>query len=240
MDIKELESGVDPKTHWYYQSKKIPLFSFVKKINRQLGKPLTIIDFGAGSGFFSYELEQFNPELTEKIYLVDIEYSDKELSDTKGQKIEKRREMPDNVESAVVVMMDVLEHIEHDDAVLAHIKSKCLKNCYYFITVPAFLSLWSGHDVYLGHYRRYRIPTLHSLLNKVGFEIGNISYLYGSIFPLVWAVRMLTKNTTSKSSMAPVNPFANSILKAYNSAEMSLGRYNKLFGVTCTAEGKIC
>ena len=38
MDLKELESGVDPSTHWYYQSKKIPLIRFVKKIAAQVEK----------------------------------------------------------------------------------------------------------------------------------------------------------------------------------------------------------
>ncbi len=239
MDIKELESGVDPKIHWYYQSKKIPLYRFVKKIYRRLGKPLTIIDFGAGSGFFSYDLEEHHPEMTEKFFLVDTEYTDKELSDTKGQKIEKCREMPANVEFAVVIMMDVLEHIEQDEAVLNHIKSKCRQHCYFFITVPAFMSLWSGHDVYLGHYRRYRISTLRNLLKNVNFQITSISYLFGSIFPLVWTVRKIKRKSKPKSSMAPTNPVVNSILKLYNSAEMTMSRFNKLFGVTCTAEGKI-
>lgn len=240
MDFKEFESGVDQKKHWYYQSKKIPLYRFIKKIHRRLGKPITIVDFGSGSGFFSYDLEEYHPEMVEKFYLIDIEYTDVELSDTKGQKIEKRREMPNNVEFAVVVMMDVLEHIEQDEAVLNHIKSKCRQHCYFFITVPAFMSLWSGHDVYLGHYRRYRISTLRSLLRNVNFQIYSISYLYGSIFPLVWLVRKLKRRSEPKSSMAPTNPVVNSILKLYNSAEMTFSRINKLFGVTCTAEGKIC
>jgi hypothetical protein len=239
MDIKELGSGVNPKIHWYYQTKKIPLYRFVKKIHSQFGKPLTIIDFGAGSGFFSFDLEEHHHEMVEKFFLVDIEYTDKELSDTKGQKIEKRREMPDNMEFAVVVMMDVLEHIEQDEAILNHIKSKCRHHCYFFITVPAFMSLWSGHDIYLGHYRRYRISTLGNLLKKVNFQIASISYLYGIIFPLVWAIRKIKRKSVSHSSMASINPMVNSILKFYGSAAMTVSRFNKLFGITCTAEGKI-
>ena len=57
MDLKELEAGIDPSSHWYYQSKKLPMLSYVKK---QLDKhqPLQIIDVGSGSGFFAYEIEK--------------------------------------------------------------------------------------------------------------------------------------------------------------------------------------
>jgi hypothetical protein len=32
MDIKEINSGIDQDTHWYYQSKKLPLFDFFRKL----------------------------------------------------------------------------------------------------------------------------------------------------------------------------------------------------------------
>ncbi len=118
MDLKELESGVDPKTHWYYQSKKVPLASFVKKIYSQKKTPLTLIDVGSGSGFFMYELEEMIPALISKIYLVDIGYSDEEIEATKNKKIEKTLGLPIKIENAVVVMMDVLEHLEDDHAML--------------------------------------------------------------------------------------------------------------------------
>ena len=47
MDLKELENGVDADTHWYYQSKKLPLLRFANQLTRA-GKPLTIIDIGEG------------------------------------------------------------------------------------------------------------------------------------------------------------------------------------------------
>ena len=32
MDLKELENGVNPDTHWYYQSKKLPLLRFSEQL----------------------------------------------------------------------------------------------------------------------------------------------------------------------------------------------------------------
>src|SRR4030095_14742624 len=161
MDLKELESGVDPKTHWYYQSKIIPLIAFVKKVFNDSRQPLTMVDVGSGSGFFMYELYEKVPEMISKIYLVDIGYTDEEINSTRNQVIEKTKSLPSKIENAVVVMMDVLEHLEDDHAMLKSIREKSVGKNHFFITVPAFMDLWSGHDVYLGHYRRYTNKTLN-------------------------------------------------------------------------------
>ncbi len=241
MDLKELEAGVDPHVHWYYQSKKLPLLSYAKKALAG-GKPLTIVDIGSGSGFFAIELEKLYGNAIRKVYLVDTGYSQEEMALTEGQKIEKVHGIPATIENGLVIMMDVLEHIEDDLAMLQSVKAACVgDNNYFFITVPAFQSLWSGHDVYLGHYRRYKIPMLREVLQKAGFcKIKNY-YLYGGLFPMVWTVRQFDnlKGKDAASNMRPFSPVVNNILLGLTSVEMKLASANKLFGVTCVGEGKI-
>ncbi|MEP7128141.1 MAG: methyltransferase domain-containing protein [Chitinophagales bacterium] len=241
MDLKELESGVDPKIHWYYQSKKIPLVNYVKKIFNEKKIPLTLIDVGSGSGFFMYELQEQIPELISKIYLVDIGYSNEEIAATRNQFIEKTLSLPPIIENSVVVMMDVLEHLEDDYAMLSSIKKNTAgNNNHFFITVPAFMSLWSGHDVYLGHYRRYTGASLNSLLSKSDYHKESTYYIYGSIFPLVWLSRKFaTKKEHPESDMKPSGALVNGILKGICSLEMPFRRINKLAGVSVVAEGKI-
>ena len=245
MDLKELESGVDPWKHWYYQSKKIPLFRYFKKLANKQGKPLTVIDFGSGSGFFAYALQKEYPNLVKDVYLVDIGYSQDEMAETAGTGVKKVHYIPEGIEDCVVIMMDVLEHLEDDYAIFGDIVNKVGKNAYYFITVPAFMSVWSSHDVYLGHYRRYTIPMLKKLLDNKKAKISRQYYIYGSIFPLVWLVRRLKrqdKNQMEKpesSDMSPLPGPVNALLKAYNSFEMNFRGGNKLFGLTCVAEGTL-
>lgn len=241
MDLKELESGVNPEVHWYYQSKKLPLIQFVKKISLQLNRKITLVDVGSGSGFFMYELEKECPQLIEKIWLVDIGYSDEEIAITQNQKIEKRKNLPPQIEHAVVVMMDVLEHIEDDVAMLQSIKKNCVGQNYFFITVPAFMQLWSGHDVFLGHYRRYTIKTLKQSLHRAEWKSAsqNFFYLFGFIFPLVWLIRKIKGTGESKSNMAPSGAITNAILKFICATEMKFAGVNKMAGVTCAASGNI-
>ena len=117
MDLKELENGVNPDVHWYYQSKKLPLFNYAKQLIGR-GKPLTIVDVGAGSGFFALELEKHYGAAIAKVYLVDIGYSAAEIAATEGQKIEKGLAVPPVIENGLVLLMDVLEHLPDDLAML--------------------------------------------------------------------------------------------------------------------------
>ena len=240
MDLKELESGVDPHTHWYYQSKKKPLLEYVDSIYKKINQPLTIVDVGSGSSFFMEELFAYAPGKIKKIYCVDIGYSELEETETKGKTIERLRQLPDRIENGIAVMMDVLEHVEDDVALLAGIKKRCAGTNYFFITVPAFQSLWSQHDVYLGHYRRYTIKTLKESLQKANYHPAGIHYMYGSIFPLVWMARKFFKNPDKpRSDMAPSSPIVNTLLKGWTSLGMRLRKFNFIAGVTCTAEGEI-
>lgn len=241
MDLKELENGINPEVHWYYQSKRLPLFAYTRKLLKK-GKQLTIVDVGSGSGFFAISLEREFPEGIAKVYLVDINYTAEEIAATKGAKIEKVLSIPNKIENGLVILMDVLEHLEDDLKMLKEIKQACVGgNNHFFITVPAFYSLWSGHDVYLGHYRRYRIGTLNKVLREAGYDIENTYYLYGSLFPMVWAARKLDnmKKKEATSNMKPFNPMANKVLLGLTSAEMKVAGLNKIFGVTCTSQGKI-
>ncbi len=242
MDLKELEAGVNPDVHWYYQSKILPLISYTRKLLAN-NVPLTIVDVGSGSGFFAISLEKEFREKIKKVYLVDINYTAEEIAVTQNDKIQKTLRIPDEIENGLVILMDVLEHLEDDLKMLKDIKAASVgNNNHFFITVPAFYSLWSGHDVYLGHYRRYKIDTLNKVLNEAKYNIENTYYLYGSLFPMVWTVRKMQnilKQKEATSNMKPFSPLLNKILLGITSIDMKLATGNKVFGVSCVSQGRV-
>ncbi len=242
MDLKELEAGVNPDVHWYYQSKILPLISYTRKLLSN-DLPLTIVDVGSGSGFFAISLEKEFREKIKKVYLVDINYTAEEIAATQNDKIQKTLRIPDEIENGLVILMDVLEHLEDDLRMLQDIKSASRgNNNHFFITVPAFYSLWSGHDVYLGHYRRYKIDTLNKVLNEAKYSIENTYYLYGSLFPMVWTVRKMQnmlKQKDATSNMKPFSPLLNKVLLGITSIDMKLATANKVFGVSCVSQGRV-
>lgn len=243
MDLKELEAGIDPYVHWYYQSKTVPLHRYLKQRIASSG-PINIVDFGSGSGFFStYMLEKLGSDI-KKVYQVDIGYTEEELGEQiSNKKIIRLRYTPQNVKNAVVVMMDVLEHIEDDDAILKEISTAIAQPFHYFITVPAFMSVWSSHDVYLEHYRRYTLPHLKRVLQEANYAFDTGYYIFQSIFPLVWVLRRLKRSEENmkapeSSDMAPLPGWLNGLLKGFHEWEMRWGKGNKSFGLSCVSEGR--
>jgi len=82
----------------------------------------------------------------------------------------------------VMIMFDVLEHIEQEtpflQAALFHVKPGGLL----LINVPALMAFYSAYDKAVGHVRRYTMATLRAALSAVGLKQLAISY-WG--FPLI-------------------------------------------------------
>src|SRR3989339_542206 len=113
MDLKEIESGVNPDIHWYYQTKKIPLFRYIEKLYKLERQKFNIIDLGAGSGFFSQELYKNYAQFINNICLVDIGYADEDIILSSRTSSEKRKEIPPNISHSLVMMfiLDITEDI---------------------------------------------------------------------------------------------------------------------------------
>ena len=65
-------------------------------------------------------------------------------------------------------------------------------NSHLFITVPAFQFLWSGHDIFLEHYRRYNLSQLRGLVTQAGLEIRRAHYFLVQL-PIAAAMRLKDK-----------------------------------------------
>lgn len=90
-----------------------------------------------------------------------------------------------------VALLDVLEHVEQDQAALAAIHRKLAPGGKLVLTVPAFQFLWGPHDEEHHHFRRYRAPELQSKLLDAGFEVQRLTYFNTWLFPPIAAVRLI-------------------------------------------------
>lgn len=93
----------------------------------------------------------------------------------------------------VLVMLNVLEHIEDD---LAALKSafKLLKpGGSLIIEVPAAPYLYDAYDAELHHFRRYSAVELRRKLTEAGFRIDRQSHLGFVLFPAFAVVKLLSK-----------------------------------------------
>jgi SAM-dependent methyltransferase len=93
-----------------------------------------------------------------------------------------------------VIALDVLEHIDDDAAAAREIGRVLAPGGALYISVPAYQSMWSGHDVALMHRRRYVARQLEQVLrDSGGLQIERLTYVISAILPAVWLVRRLQK-----------------------------------------------
>lgn len=202
MDLIE-NSVANPIDHWYYKHK----FRFIKKEFKGVhNSPIHLADIGAGSALFSKQL--IKEGLVDSVIAVDTGYP-RDYFDEKEQITYARSSRYS--ESNFFLLTDVLEHIEEDKKFLCEIVSQASNGSTFIITVPALQCLWSGHDVYLKHYRRYSLEQLVHVVTSCGLEVDTVRYTYSTVFPLAFLQRKLAGQATS-SQMKENSWFVGKIL----------------------------
>ena len=191
MDL--IESGVrDPIKHWYYAHK----FWFIRNSNSWKNVNVkSLVDIGAGSALFSKELLRLN--LVSKVVAVDVGY--KAERETRSGISYCRT--TDYSGFTHFLLTDVLEHVAEDEKFLAGIVSQADRDSAFIITVPALISLWSGHDVYLRHFRRYTKNELRQLVEESGLSVISVRYTYSTVFPIAYIQRKFTQKSSQNSQL---------------------------------------
>ncbi|MGD9801658.1 MAG: class I SAM-dependent methyltransferase, partial [Parvularculaceae bacterium] len=178
MDLKEEKAiGGDPASHWYYISKGKAIRSLIGE-----GPYASILDVGAGSGVFSRMLTQAG--VADEAVCVDPNYSDEFLARPGDGKIDYMRAI-DESDAALVMMIDVIEHVDDDVALMSDYVRMTKPGAKFLISVPAFNFLWSAHDVFLEHRRRYTLQSLERAVSAAGLEPVKLCYFFGMLFPAV-------------------------------------------------------
>lgn len=191
MDIKELQVNSatnNTKNHpWEYaRAKVIKQLIFKSKFLTQ--KEGYILDIGCGDIFFLHQFIKSAPNM--KPIAIDTAFDDsiiKELSQkyhsTPCQFYKSIHQVQLEKPAKIVLLMDVIEHIEDEISFLSSLKAYNFINSetLFIITAPAFNSLYCAHDKWLGHYRRYNTKLLKSTLDEAGFKTLDYGYFFTSL-----------------------------------------------------------
>lgn len=187
MDLKEKFNLTKNKRHPWELSRAVIVSSLLEQ---HLSKDKTVLDIGCGDLFFDEFLLSKYDRLT--LHCVDTGYSQTEICslNSKDKKLTIYNNLEDfqkkNIKVDILLLMDVIEHIEKDDEYLQMLISSGIitAETIVLITVPAFACLYTSHDDFLNHYRRYNLTNLKELLNVVDLKLINCGYFYFSLlFP---------------------------------------------------------
>jgi 2-polyprenyl-3-methyl-5-hydroxy-6-metoxy-1,4-benzoquinol methylase len=232
MDLKERDAlGEKADDHWYYVA-KAHLISYMFSTPHQ-----TVLDVGAGLGWFSEWLITHGH--ANNAICVDPGYeSDTQKILENGGRIDFVKSITDS-DADLVLLMDVLEHVDDDIGLLSEYYEKAPVGAEFIVTVPAFQFLWSPHDDYLEHRRRYTRASLNRLITIIGAKPIAVHYYFGIIFPAVVLFRILTKYRKSdRSDMRGHSKILNNFLKKVCLLELPLSRFNVFGGLSVVARFK--
>jgi hypothetical protein len=232
MDLKEagLLNG-DEARHWYYASKARALRRCL--MNRA---PHQILDVGAGSGFFSKNL--LTNTTAVGATCVDPGY-EREWSESVGGKPLAFRRTSLTTDADVVLMMDVLEHVDDDVGLVRSYADSAGGGTRFIVSVPAFSWLWSRHDEFLEHRRRYTLAGVMRVLAEAQLSPVAGFYFFAALFPAVAVQRLwqhLRPATQPPSSdLRQHHAITNGLLTGICLAESAVARHNRAFGLTAFA-----
>jgi SAM-dependent methyltransferase len=91
----------------------------------------------------------------------------------------------------MVLLLDVLEHVDDDSGLLGNIYNICNDGALLVMTVPAMSKTYSEFDKLASHKRRYDLPDLREKLSKSGFKVYKISYYIFFLMPVIYLFKSL-------------------------------------------------
>jgi SAM-dependent methyltransferase len=232
------------KDFWYVRSRQDLLKRILEKYypgKRDLKKRgLKILDAGCGTGFNFEALNCFGA-----VYGVDLNkgalrqsrrfhYKKLELKDINKIKYKNYFD--------VIVAVELIEHIEDDEATLKNFYRYLKPSGLLVITAPAFNFLWSRDDELAMHKRRYLKKRLREIVTRAGFEIIHLTYRYFFYFFPGFFVFLLQRFKKNKNSLEYTPAFLNRMLVSCMVFENKLLSRKIIFpfgvGLLCIARKK--
>ncbi|WP_370247482.1 class I SAM-dependent methyltransferase [Nocardioides sp.] len=214
MDEDEIrKSAALEDRHWWYAERRAMLRRRLRDLT-----PGRALDVGCGGGGNTAVLRELGWRVT------GLEYSPEaaRLARSRGLPImrgDARRLPVASSSQDLVVSTDMWEHIDDDAAVARETVRVLRPGGEVLVAVPCSMSLWSGHDVALGHVRRYERAELLALLASVGLEVHDVRSWNVLLRPVVRARR---RSNTSESEMERVAAPLNAALRAVVASERVL------------------
>lgn len=215
MDDEELRrSAALEHRHWWYAGRRAV-------VRRELSdlRPGRAVDVGCGPGGNSDVLRRAGWQVA----ALDFSREAAQMARARGLATVRAdaRALPFADGSLdLVLSTDAWEHIEDDDIVAAEAHRVLRPGGQLFVMVPAGMDLWSGHDLALGHVRRYEREELVALVERAGFRVDAVEGWNVLLRPVARARRK--RRVTSHSEMEPVNPLVNTVLRGIVAVEAVL------------------
>ncbi|MGH2557421.1 MAG: methyltransferase domain-containing protein [Thermomicrobiales bacterium] len=187
--------------HWWFRWRYELITGIIRKLD--LGPNPRILDAGCGTGQMLKRLEALGTAIG-----IDSSAEAVSFAASRGA----RRLVRGTINAPpfpagsfdCIVVLDVIEHVDDDTGILRSLRDAVRPGGSVIVTVPAFRSLWSEHDVINRHKRRYNAGELRALLDRAGLEVDRLTYCNTALCAPVYLMRTF-RNLTRRGSRVQVN-----------------------------------
>ena len=187
MDIKEYKVVAEngKRNHPWEYARCVVVNSILKKHLTSADSHPDVLDRGCGDIFFVNDFCRRHPHFHP--IAIDTAFDTEIMASLHTQHPELDIDLYNDVtqvnncrQASLVLLLDVLEHIEKDADFLHLVTSQAYitHDTVFMITVPAFQSLYVQRDKWLGHYRRYSRKQLCSMVSNAGLRVTESGYFF--------------------------------------------------------------
>jgi 2-polyprenyl-3-methyl-5-hydroxy-6-metoxy-1,4-benzoquinol methylase len=185
------------KTHWWYAARQVIILRYLER-RVPLEGGMRVLDVGCGTGAILEHLakhcDAYGQDFSPKAVDFCRQRGLKNLY--AGPLSTYEPESPFDL----ITMLDVVEHVDDDLGFLKDARRLLRPEGSVLITVPAYPSLWSAHDVELQHKRRYRKRELRDRVLAAGFTIEHLTYFNSFLLPVAVGKRVLARITKARTA----------------------------------------
>ena len=171
-------------------------------------------EIGCGNGLVQRQFEEHfgTPVDGYELNLLSLRQNVSRLSPLRCYNIfERRPEFRQRYD--LLLLFDVLEHIEDDGAFLDAGLDMLKPGGRLMVNVPALQSLFSAYDRAAGHVRRYSLPELANRLEQHGLVVEQGTYWGLSLLPALWIRKRILAGVKPEQvirrGFSPGNKFVN-------------------------------
>lgn len=194
-----------------------------------------VLDIGCGAGNMIHHLSRYG-----RVQGVDVDDRPVAMARARGYDVRqgdasRGTDFPD-ASFDLVTALDVIEHVEADEAILREARRVLRPGGVLAVSVPAFQSLWSHNDILNGHKRRYGPSELRERIERAGLRVRRMTFGFFLVSPLSMPLLFLRNRLGRKRQlsshhfqqdayqveMEPVSPWLNRVLRAVGRVEAAM------------------
>lgn len=176
--------------HWWWRARERYLTAVIEREATPAGFG-AILDIGCGDGLYFPVLQRFGEpygiEPETALLSRDGPYRDRIFAGPLDDRYQPPRKF------GLALALDVLEHIEDPQPIVERVRELLVPGGLFVVTVPAFMPLWTAHDVLNHHFTRYTRDRLEQIVRAAEFTSISSRYFMVWLAGAKWGVARAEK-----------------------------------------------